>query len=285
MRILTRSICLAVFVAGIGCADKDMHASLEKMNEGIELYNAGRVTEAASAFEEAANLSPDNHKAWYNLGQANDKIKKYEEAAKAFEEAVRVQPEDAMYHYRLGKALHEIGQVSQAETHLERAVELEDKLYKAHFVLGEVYAAQDKPSEAAKAWTRSATLAPSFGKPFNKLGKLYTRWDKLDEAISVLDQGRLNVVDGEELTDIFYHLGLAYEKQGNWDKAIEAYTSAIEVRGGNIDALRQRGFAYAEKGDKANARQDLKDFVDQGGGGDAFHLQAANERLFRLTGD
>ncbi len=40
---------------------------------------------------------------------------------------------------------------------------------------------------------------------------------------------------------------------------------------------------YAEKQDVENAKKDLKSFVDQGGGGDAFHIQAANQRLFRLT--
>lgn len=278
-RSLVFVFCLAL---GFGCGDQDMNASIEKMNEGIESYNAGRIAEAAKTFEEAAAISSDNFQAWYNAGQAYEKLDKFEEAAKAYEEAVRARPEDAMYQYRLGKVLYELGQMSQAQTHLEEAVKLEERLYKAHYFLGKVYAAQDKPADAAKAWTKSASLAASFGKPFIDLGMLYLKWDKLDEAISVLDQGRLNVKDGDDLTNIYYYLGLAYEKQGNWDKAVEAYTTALDTRGGNLDALRQRGFAHAQKGAKDQACADLKSFVDQGGGGKAFDLQAANERLFRL---
>src|SRR5690606_24871048 len=145
--------------------------------------------------------------------------------------------------------------------------------------------AADEPKKAAEAWTRSASLNPYFGRSFISLGKLYIRWDQLAEAVSVLEQGTMNVKDPQELSDVYYHLGLAYERQGNWDKAIAAYSSALDQRSDNLDAKRQRGFTYAAKGDRAAAQKDLKEFVDAGGGGNAFNVQAANERLFRLMAE
>ena len=286
MRRLLFSALLAIASMSIAaCGDKDLNASIEKANEGIEFYNSGRITEAEGAFAEATSLSEDNHQAWYNLGQTREKLDKPEEAVQAFENAVRSSPEDAMYHYRLGKALREVGNAAQAETHLKKSVELNDRLYKAHYYLGLAYEAQEKPKEAAEAFTRAALLNPAFGQVFIDLGNLYIRWDKLAEAISVLDQGRMNVRDAEDLTDIYYALGMAYYKQGNWDKAAEAFSQAIEAEPSNLDALRQRGFAYAEKGDSDNARADLDAFVKAGGGGSAFHTQVANERLFRMTAE
>lgn len=278
------SICVALGSL-LGCGDPGQKESVEKANKAVDLATQGRMAEAEGLFEEATAAWRDNHNAWYNLGQIRDSLKKYKEAADAYGEAVRVRESDAMYQYKLGKAYKNDNNVSQAETHLEKAVQLNDRLYGAQYELGTVYEARDKPKEAAESYTKSASLAPTFGKPFIKLGLLYIRWDKLAEAISVLDQGRINVRDSEDLTDIYYHLGLAYEKQGNWDQAIKAYSSAIEARAGNLDALRQRGFAYAENGDKQNAIKDLKEFVDQGGLGEAFHIQAANQRLFRLQGE
>jgi tetratricopeptide (TPR) repeat protein len=190
-----------------------------------------------------------------------------------------------MYQYRLGKVEWENKNASVAQSHLAEAVKLNPRLYKAWYYLGLSYEAADDPKNAAAAWTKSAELNPYFGRPFIALGKLYIRWDKLAEAISVLDQGRLNVKDPQELSDVYYHLGFAYERQGNWDKAIEAYTSALAQRADNIDAKRQRGFSYANKGDKDNAKKDLKAFVDAGGGGNPFNVQAANERMFRLSAE
>ena len=282
---------LAFSVVLAACGSKDMNISIEKMNEGVEMYNTGQFTSAEKKFSEATAQAEDNHAAWYNLGQAREKLDKYKEAAEAFGEAVKSADGDAMYHYRYGKAL--VGEdctpgkesnLELARTQLERATKLNARLYKAWECLGQIYALADEPKLAADAWTKSASLNPYFGKPFIALGKLYIKWDKLQEAISVLDQGRLNVKDLGEQSDLLYHLGLAYEKQGNFDKAIEAYSQSIEKKSENLDARRQRGFAYASKGDKEKAKEDLSAFVKAGGGGNAFELQAANERLMRLMG-
>ncbi len=285
MAILSRTFLLLSLSVGIAgaCGNADQKESKVLANEAVGAEGQGRLTEAAELLEEATARYGDNHNAWYNLGFVREQMKQYEEAAKAYSEAARVKDSDAMYHYKLGKAYWNANNVSQAQSALERSVQLNEKLYGAQYHLGQVYEKQGKPKEAATAWTASAKLAPSFGPPFIHLGNLYIKWDRLDPAVSVLDQGRLNVRDGEHLTEIYYSLGMAYTKQGNWDKAIEAYSNAIQTRSSNLDALRQRGFAYAEKQDVENAKKDLKEFVDQGGGGNAFHIQAANQRLFRLS--
>lgn len=283
---LALSAALAVLA---GCGSREMNDSKQKVNEGVELYNAGQFGQAEKKFEEATTIAEENHQAWYNLGLVREKLKKDKEAAEAFSQAVKYKEDDAMYNYRLGKA--EVGQectpskdskLSEAQSHLEKAVKLNDRLFKAWECLGQIYNQMDEPKKAAEAWTKSASLNPYFGRPFIALGNLYIQWDKLSEAISVLDQGRINVKDPHDQSDILYALGFAYEKQGNWDKAIDAYTQAMDKSGENIDALRQRGFAYANKGDKQKAIADLQAFVKTGGGGNAFEIQAANERLMRL---
>ena len=283
--LLALSLVLGTMGSGslAACGDDDQKESKTLANEAVGAAGQGRLTEAEELLEKATATYRDNHNAWYNLGFVREQMKEYEGAAEAYSEAARVKDSDAMYHYKLGKAYWNSNNVSQAQSALERAVQLNARLYGAQYHLGQVYEKQGKPKEAAAAWSASATLAPTFGRPFIELGNLYIKWDKLDPAVSVLDQGRLNVRDGEDLTEIYYSLGMAYTKQGNWDKAIEAYSNAIQTRSSNLDALRQRGFAYAEKQDVENAKKDLKSFVDQGGGGDAFHIQAANQRLFRLS--
>lgn len=283
---------LAFSVLLAACGSKDMNISIEKMNEGVEMYNTGQFTSAEKKFQEATATAEENHAAWYNLGQAREKLDKFKEAAEAFGNAVKFKGDDAMYNYRFGKS--SVGEdctvgpeskVDIAQTALEKSVKLNPRLYKAWECLGQIYALKDDPKAAADAWTKSASLNPYFGKPFIALGKLYMKWDKLQEAIVVLDNGRVNVKDPHEQSDILYHLGLAYEKQGNWDEAIKAYNEALDRKSENLDARRQRGFALAQKGEKDKAKADLEAFVKAGGGGNAFEIQAANERLMRLLAE
>ena len=292
---MNKAGCVAsiVFALLAGCGDRELKSSIEKNEEAAELFKTAEYTAAERKFAEAVSIKEENHTAWYNLGQTREKLDKYKEAAEAFSQAVKFRSSDPMYHYRLGKALigneecepKQESNVGLAQTHLEESVKLESQLHKAWYCLGQVYYQQGEPKKAAEAWTRAASLNPFDGEPFTALGKLYIRWDKLAEAISVLDQGRLNVKDPTDQGELLFFLGFAYEKQGNLDKAIENYTAALDKGAGDLAARRQRGFAYANKGDKEKAKADLEAFVKAGGGGNSFELQAANERLLRMLAE
>ncbi|HET6610805.1 MAG TPA: tetratricopeptide repeat protein [Kofleriaceae bacterium] len=276
-----RLACIVALCLG-ACSNQDQNESIKAMNLGVEAANAQQYSVAERHLKDAVRVYPENHRAWYNLGQIYAQQKDWEKAAEAFGKAVEHQSEDAMYQYRLGKAELMTAQLPLAETHLQQAVKLNDRLFKAYWYLGQVYDATDRPHEAAAAWTKSATLNPLFGPPFIDLGRLYITWDMLSEAISVLHQGSQNVKDIDRLSDIYYYLGLAYDRQRQWDEAAQAFSKALEAQPDNIEAKLQRGFAYAELGKKDDAEKDLKEFIDRGGGGSAFNLQAANAQLGRL---
>jgi Tfp pilus assembly protein PilF len=281
---LACALC-SVWVAG-GCGDRDLNASIEKMNKGVESFKAGQAQAAEKDLEEATTLAPQNFQAWYNLGVVRGELKKWDKAAEAFSNAVKNHENDAIYHYRLGFAYlqSEPRNLSQAETHLEQAVKLNDRLFKAHYYLGVVYSEKGLSKKAAEEWTKSASISPPvFGKSFNALAQLYIRWDMLDRAVTVLQTGLAKIDDPEEAAKLYYHLGLAYQKQNKLKEAVEAYGNALERRQNILDARRQRGFAYADMGEKAKARADLEAFVKAGGGGNAFEVQTANQRLLRLA--
>ena len=278
---LACSILVTSLLVIIGCGRPDSHQSIELTGEGVESFNAGALTAAEKKFEKATSLWPENHTAFYNLGQTLEARKKYEDAADAFEEAVKLRGKDAMYHYRLGKVLLDAEKSDKAEAELEKAIELNPKIYKAHYYLGEAYARKDKIKEAAESWTHSAKANPLWGKPFNSLGKLYIMWDKLPEAVKVLENGAVNVRGDTDLSMVYYHLGFAYEQQSNFDKAIENYTKSLDVKN-NPDALRQRGVSYAAKEDWGKAKKDLDAFLKVGGS-DQFNTRAVNELLMKIA--
>lgn len=289
--VLVATISAALALAA--CGNKERTESIEAMNKGIDLVQQQSYTTALKEFEKATRLYPENHQAWYAMGIVNDQQKNYKEAAEALAQAVKYFDKDAMYHYKLGKALFESwqdgsgGSLELAQTHLEKAVELNPRLYKAHWYLGKTYYRKDNPKKAAEAWTEAVRLDAGFGLAFIDLGQLYLRWDFVPQAIAVLEQGTLgHVMDPDDVTNIYYYLGMAYDAQQNWSKAVEAYTSAIEAQKGNVDAKLQRGFSYVRLGDKAKARADLEEYVKAKGSvpGEVpgLEVQAANDQLMRL---
>lgn len=282
-RFVLRFVLLSA-IAGCGnlTCDQQKKESIKHMNAGVEAFNSAAFAKAEKELELATTLDPQNHRAAYNLGLVYIEQRKWDKASNALEVAVKFNPTDPMYRYHLGHAYLEEGKLDRALAELEEAIKSNPRLYKAHYFLGIVHERQDRPREAAAAWTESARLNPGFGKPFVHLCRLYYTWDYFQEAVTVCEQGAQYAKDAEDRTDIYYYLGMAYDGLKRYDKAIEAYLKAIEERKDNQDARLQVGLAYANKGDKANARKYLEEFVKQGGGGNAFAVQAANQRLMGL---
>ncbi len=280
---------LTILVLGLlaGCAgltcDSNKKQSIVRMNEGVDFAKAKAYAQAEKELEASVTLYPANHQAAFSLGQVYADQKKWEKAVDAFTLAVKGLPEEAMYHYKLGQAYFEAEKNEPARKELERAVALNKRLFKAHWYLGRILEEEGKLKEAATAWTEAARLNPGFGKPFIDLGRLYYEWDFLQEAVSVLNQGAQYARDEDDLTNIFYHLGMAYDGLKEYDKAIEAYLGAIKSGRGNVEARLQAGMAYANKGDRENAKKYLAEFVKMGGGNNAFAIQAANDRLAKLS--
>jgi tetratricopeptide (TPR) repeat protein len=274
---------MVLIVALTGC-DRSMRDSIKKMNQGVDQYNQGNLSAAEESLEDATSAAKENHQAWYTLGQVRKAQKKTEGAIEAFSNAVKYKDDDPMYHMLLAEAYLEAKtpNLSTAQKHLERAIELEPRLYRAQYLLGDVHDQRGNAQQAAERWTQAAKMAPtSFGMPFNALGKLYIRWDFLNEAVAVLKAGIAKVTDPEQAAELHYHLGLALSGQNKNQEAVDAYTKAIELRKGNLDALRQRGYAYLALGDKEKAKVDLKTF-EKSGSGSLFEIQTVKQTLFRI---
>lgn len=276
----TKLIALSSALLFLGaCPDKEKNASIEEMNKGIEAASTGSYETALKHLEKAVKSYDKNHQAWYNTGQIYARTKRWKKAADAFSKAAQ-HHEAAMYRLNLGISQYEIGQKKQAVGNLEKAVAKEKNLYKGWWYLGRAYRDTGKPKKAAEAWTRACTVNPLYGPPFVRLGELYYRWDQPDKAIKVLSQGTAYAKDSRDRTNIFYYLGLSYYVKKDWNKAIEAFSNALEERNDNDQARFQRGMAYKNAGKKMKARKDLEAFGKSGGS--AFDKQQANRALGEL---
>jgi tetratricopeptide (TPR) repeat protein len=126
-------------------------------------------------------------------------------------------------------------------------------------------------------------IQPARAGPYVALGELYRKWDYTDEAIKVTSQGAVNVPGQNEISDIWYVLGMGYDDKQNFDKAIEAFDKAIETKRDNHKAKFQRGQAYFRKGDMTHAKRDLEDFSKTGGASLEFAKQQAQKMLMDIA--
>lgn len=292
-----------------GCPSKTKNESVKKSNEGTKAYGQKQYDTAIESYKKATEMWGDNHVAWYGLAGAYIGKQDWVSAADAMQNAVNAAPDQAMYQMVYGYTLYEkaifqakedtarrenkkIEEVQPDLTavnfekprqHLQKAVELNPELWRAHYYLGRIYRDTDKPKEAAEALTKALSYGPVQPGPWVALGELYRKWDYTDEALAVAQQGAAIVPGANEVSDLWYVVGMAYDDKRMDDKAIEAFDKSLESKGDNHQAKFQRGQAYFRKGEFAKAKKDLEEFAKGGGSRLEFAKQQAQKMLLDIA--
>jgi tetratricopeptide (TPR) repeat protein len=95
-------------------------------------------------------------------------------------------------------------------------------------------------------------LEPNNTQALYGLAMYFQGKQKMDEAEHLYN--RITVIDPAN-KDAWHNLGyIECFHYGDYDRAIEYFNRAIECDGRFVEALEHRGWAYALKGDKSNAR-------------------------------
>ena len=136
----------------------------------------------------------------------------------------------------------------------QEAVKLNGDMWRAHYYLGRIYREQDKPKEAASEFTqgdarrtRASRVRTSRSASSTASGTTPMRRSRSTS------QGAANVPGANEVSDIWYVLGMGYDDKRNDDKAIEAFDKAIETQ-----ARQPQGEVPARSGVLPQGRHDAR---------------------------
>lgn len=148
-------------------------AGAEKFSrDGARLALEGRLSEAASAFEQAVALDPSNGNAFYGLGNVYAEMGRWPDAVNAYYKAVSLNKDDVEALNNLGVALGMRGQHTQAASAFRRAIKVYPKWAEPFYHLGEAQRALGREEEAREAFDRALRLRPDYAarppRPFAK---------------------------------------------------------------------------------------------------------------------
>ena len=104
-------------------------------------------------------------------------------------------------------------------------------------------------------------MSEKFQKLLNKAEQLYQQ-EKWDECISVLTECIPLAKDADKKLTIYNNRGLAYSGKNEYDRALEDYSKAIELKPDDADAYYNRGVAYARKSEYDRALEDCSKAIE-----------------------
>lgn len=98
----------------------------------------------------------------------------------------------------------------------------------AYTFLGWTYSFMGQLHEAIEECHRAIATDPDFGNPYNDIGAYLIELDQLDEAIPWLEKAA-KAKRYESPAFPHMNLGRIYEKQGDWDRAIDSFKTAVTL--------------------------------------------------------
>lgn len=155
--LLTFVLCFAADAFAQGNYRTDIY-----YRDGARFTLEGRLTEAASAFEQAVALDPSNGNAYYSLGNVYAELGRWADASNAYYKAVSLNKDDVEAYNNLGIALGARGQYAQAEAVFEKAVKIYPKWAEPYFHLSKVRRELGDEDGAREAYERALRLRPDY---------------------------------------------------------------------------------------------------------------------------
>ena len=230
-------------------------------NLGNALLRRGRISEAATQYEEALRLQPDFAEVHNNLANIDSQNGRAREALFHYYEALRLNPSYSQARNGLGNLLAQMGQTgpaieqfklaleespwnvgahnnyantlmslgqyAEAEAHLREALRIEPGFADAHSNLGNVFLHTGRMDQAVAAYRQALKLNPGFPEANNNLGNALVMKGRVQEGIACFERA-IQLRPG--YAEAHFNLGLVDAGLGRRDEAIAQYELALRYR-------------------------------------------------------
>ncbi len=245
---------------------------------GLFYMEHAKTQEAIAELKQAAALAPCDPSAHLLLASIYFGQEDYGSAIHALEQARRIEPQDASTLYMLGNLYYLQGDLEDALQRLQDAVALKPDLAEAHYSLGLVYSDMGEDERSASEHALAVRYAPDDAAYHTALGNAYWRlqdWDKAAEAYR-------SALALEDNPDVRVYLGEVYAEQKQYDAAIAEYQKALAANPQSALAYAALGDAYVQMG---RLRDALAAYTEQAKIADSAPLRRQMAVLHTVLGE
>ena len=158
------------------------------VTEGNQRLAQGDYAAAASKYQQAVAISPDQEDLHYNLAIAFAKLGKTEAAKKHYEEALRIFPDYAEAHNNLGNLLMNENKLEEAINRFREAIKNMPENASFHNNLGTAFGRQGKVTEAMSEFEEAIKQSPTYVEARVNLANAFLAGGRVDEAIAQINE-------------------------------------------------------------------------------------------------
>jgi tetratricopeptide (TPR) repeat protein len=219
---------------------------------GIKAFDAGSYADARKSFEAATKKDPKNYEAFFNLGQACEKLGDKQAAEAAYKAAVAVKPDLDTAAAALSSLYIDAGRFDEALAVGKAGLAKHPGSAPLHENLGMALAARGDQDPATQELEAAIKLAPSEPMYHLNLAHWLNAWH-VRGATPHLDAIR----DGAKDVAMLASIGFEYRMAGEYDTCIKIFDRAVAMKDGGEVRTERALCKHGMKDDKG-ALDDLQ---------------------------
>jgi superkiller protein 3 len=230
---------------------------------------------AKEQLEAASAIRPNVPHLLSLLGEAHRQLGSPDLAIDYNRKSLAADPSFFIAHYYLGLAYLDLKDDDEAIRELEGAAKPDYPAAEIYLTLGKVYIRKGQIEQAVKLLQKAVAIAPAQPEGHLRLAEAYRMNRQPDLALKEVS---LAVPEGQRLlsnayyqqlqVEVFFERGLILQDKREFARAVEAYTSALELNPNHGPAHRQlaevllRQGQYASASEHAAKAEELKSPLD-----------------------
>jgi len=157
----------------------------DRLQEGLTQDKQQRLAIAASAFQQALKIEPDNAVVWNNLGFVYGQLDRFDDEVSAYRHALKIKPDDVETWHRLTTVYYNRSQPDKVAQVCQEAVKNIPLDAHSWYDMGYANEELGRLKDAAEAYNQARQLDQDFPGPWVRLGVVYARLGRVEDAVRV----------------------------------------------------------------------------------------------------
>lgn len=254
-RVLARAVALVDYIT-----------ERERLNiMALDAYFKHDVLEMINTYEQIVERFPKDKETRCWLGRIYSRLNRFDDAIAQFEAALEIDNSYKLVLNQLGYSYWTQGRYDKAVEIFRRYLELAPDEPSPHDGLGDIYRGAGQFDEAIEEYKEAIRIKSDIHYAWCHLGCTYQSMGKQDEALRCF-QHYIEVAPSNIIKSQGYrYVGEVYWMEGEHEKALEAFHTALKANSNDFYLVSQFGDLYAEKGDTAGVEKFLEEWFSTTG--------------------
>jgi tetratricopeptide (TPR) repeat protein len=223
----------------------------ELLRQGQARVAANDPAGAIAAYQQAAQIDPQNARIFSGMGYLYIQQGNYTEAVTAYRRALALDRGNLAFRYGLAHSLYNSNQLTEALDTYREILANHPREANAYLGIGSIQLQQGEPDAALATYQELVRLSPGNAQAYEALGNLYIQQEDYEQALTYLNRGVRASSSNKD--SLYASIASLYLLQDNLPAARSALEQALAINSGNAQAQHQMGYILYQEGNREEA--------------------------------